>query len=545
MRLTLSLSLTTFALASLLAAPVGAQAPGKGPQKVPAARAPTTAEVAAATKLPETLDRAVVQKVVVANTATIKTCAAKSPGLRGQVVLALTIAPVGTVKTAELSRSTIKAADVERCILDAVRAWRFPAATKQTTISYPITIEGPKKAAAPKIDLREDKGKAGKPADTSNASKPAYTSGPAIVKARHVKHDAARSDTKGPLPRDLSAHVELARRGDFSLFIGGMLQVQGAFYAGDAVSRSFGDPLDKAGFRIRRARLSFSGRLVKDFSYYLALDLKDAVGVAANSPSSDSGNEILDARILWDHLPWLNISVGVDRVPFSIFALQSSARLPLIERALTVNMAEMVPQRRVGMTLLGSVGHVSWAAGVYNGSEGITTGNQFAGLGAAARVSASLFDRPREFVPNEVQVTAAAAFMYDDQAAVNLLRAAGSLEVSGFRTRLTGEFLWVRAKPDDQPAGTPNAGEVTRWAAIGELSVFVWREHVQLAARYEYFRDNDELPTFGKQQLIGGGVNVYFYRHRMKLQINYLRRDELEGPEVENDIGFAQLQAMF
>jgi TonB family protein len=535
------LSLTLFAIGSLAATPAAAQAP-KTPAK-PAAKAPAGA-APATTPARKHLDQAAVRAVMTANTAAIKTCAAKSPGLRGRVVLKLTIAPAGTVETAELSQSTIKAAEVERCVLDAVRSWRFPPAAKQTKISSPIEIAGPpKKAIAPVVDLR-DKSPKGK-VPTATKETPGAPGPDPIAGAKAVEEDVAMSDTQGPLPRDLSASVELARRGDFTLFIGGLLQMQGAFYAGDEVAREFGDPLDRAGFRIRRARLTFSGRLVKDFSYYMALDLKDAIGVAANGPGGDPGNEILDARILWDRIPWLNISVGVDRVPFSTFALQSSARQSLIERPLTVNMAEMVPQRRVGLTVLGSMGHVSWAAGVYNGSEGITTGNQFAGLGMAARVSASLFDHPRTFVPDKLQLTAAAAFMYDDQAAVDLLRAAGSLELSGFRTRLTGEFLWVRSTPDEQPSGTPDAGEVTRWAAIGELSVFVWREYVQLSARYEYFRDNTELPTFGKQQLIGGGVNIYFYKHRMKLQINYLRRDELEGPEVENDIGFAQLQAMF
>ena len=42
----------------------------------------------------------------------------------------------------------------------------------------------------------------------------------------------------------------------------------------------FNDPADAEGFRIRRARLGFSGRLFQDFSYYLAIDLKDAVEVA-------------------------------------------------------------------------------------------------------------------------------------------------------------------------------------------------------------------------------------------------------------------------
>ncbi len=529
--------ISSLIITQLWASPAAAQ---------PAAKAPTGTAVPAPGTLPKTLERQAVAAVIQKNTPTLQRCAAKSPGLHGRVIIKLTIAPAGTVSAAELTRSTLGAVAVERCVLDAVRSWVFPHAKEKTTISSPVTIDGPpvqdkdttKKPtlplATPALNL------------ATPTSQPASATPKVSPKTRHVtgvrvRTDHAQSDTQGPLPRDLGAGVELVRRGPFSLFIGGLLQVQGAFYAGNQVSREYGDPLDKAGFRIRRARLSFSGRLAKDFSYYLAMDLKDAAGL--HGLGGDPGNEILDARILWDRYRWLNISAGIDRVPFSTFSLHSSARLPLIERPLATEL--LAPDRRVGITVMGCLGPLNWATGVYNGSEGMTSGNRFAGVAIAARVSASLFQQPRSFVPQKPQVTVSGAFMYDNQAAVDLLRAAGSLEVSGFRTKLTGEFLWSRSTPDDQPAGLIDTGEVTRWAAIGEASVFIWSEYLQLAVRYEYFQDNVDLPTFGKQQLISGGLNAYLYHHRLKLQVDYVRRDELEGPEVQNDIAFAQIQAMF
>lgn len=486
--------------------------------------------------LPKTLDRPAIRGVVKAQRPKLRACAAAAPGLSGRIVVKLVVEPAGTVKTAELEQNSLKAPSVESCVLGVVRGLRFPAAQQATTISYPLLIKGPP-APPPHVA-----GAQGAPLHQGNAHAPRVAGARRLDgKLARRKLDAALSDTKGPLPRDLAARIELFRRGDFTLSMGGLIQVQGAFYTGDQMARQFGDPIDKAGFRVRRTRLGFSGRLVKDFSYYIAVDLKDAVGIS--SGNGDPGNEILDARILWDRFSWLNISAGVDRVPFSTFSLQSSARLALIERPLATFL--LAPDRRVGLSFLGSLGPLHYALGVYNGSEGVTTGNQLGGIALAARVGISIFDHPTRFVPDKMQVSLNAAFMYDNQAAVDILRAAGSLEVSGFRTKLTGEFIWLRSTPDEQPAGTPDAGEVSRWSAIGELSVFVWRDIFQLAARYEYFRDNDKLPTFGKQQLYGGGLNVYFYRHRLKLQIDYLRRDELEGPEVANDIGFAQLQAMF
>jgi len=347
-------------------------------------------------------------------------------------------------------------------------------------------------------------------------------------------HEAA------PLPQDLVPRIELVRRGPFSLFMGGLIQVQGAFYAGDQVARQFGDPLDTEGFRVRRARLAFSGDLLPHFGYYFALDLKDAVGASAGG---DAGNELLDATITWRRFTWLQLSAGVDRVPFSTFAMMSSSRLELTERPLSVGL--LMPDRRVGISASGKLAQLRYAVGVHNGSDGVTSGNRLAGLAASARVGFLLFDREPELVPRDLQLYLGAAYMFDDQEAVSLHRASGSLQLSGFRVRLTGEFLWEHSSPDEQPVGIIDAGEVNRWAAIGELSGFVWRDLLQLSMRYEYFNDNEDLPTFGKQQLLSVGVNVYLHAHNLKLQLNYLRRDELDGPEIENDIALAQLQAMF
>ena len=63
------------------------------------------------------------------------------------------------------------------------------------------------------------------------------------------------------------------------------------------------------------------------------------------------------------------------------------------------------------------------------------------------------------------------------------------------------------------------------------------------AATSWYLADLGE--AIGKQQLFTAGLNAYFYRDHLKAQVNYVRRHELSGPQVPNDIGFVQLQAAF
>jgi phosphate-selective porin len=335
--------------------------------------------------------------------------------------------------------------------------------------------------------------------------------------------------------------MEIVRRPGFTLYMGGMVQVQGAFLVGDEAALDFDDPADTEGFRVRRARFGFGGTLFGDWGFYLAADLKDAV-VAAQG--GDQGNEILDATIEWRRFAFARVTAGVDKVPFSALALLSSSRLLLIERPLMLR--HIVPERRVGLTVEGDLWRVQYAAGLYNGSDGVTSGNRLAGLSGAAHVQLHILGKPQTFVPHKLRVSLGGGYMYEDGPAVDSHRASANLLVELYRTRLQAEYLWMQTSPDTEPTGGPiEAGDTSRWGVAGELSAFVWKELVQVAVRYEYYRDLEDLPTFGTQQLITGGVNIYLYRDSIKLQLNYINRDERDGPKVENDIGYAQLQAMF
>jgi hypothetical protein len=356
-------------------------------------------------------------------------------------------------------------------------------------------------------------------------------------------HHEAESDAGGEggmLPEDLDAKQNLVRRAGFSLNLGAMIQVQSAFYAGDGSAISNYDPADTEGFRIRRARFGLAGTIFRHVGYLIAVDLKDTVVAALGG---DHGSELLDAKIEWTRFSFAHLALGVTKVPFSGFALQSSSRLTMIERPLMTRL--LAPEYRVGVTVEGKLSTLRYAAGLYNGSEGITSGNRMSGLAGAVRLEWSPLAAPKRFVPHALDLTVGGAYMIDNQAAVLVHRVSGTLDARFRRVRLFGELNWARSTPHDAPAGAPDAGAVARLGIAGELSAFVFREIFQLAARYEYFKDNVELPTFGKQQLISAGVNTYFYRDNLKLQVNYVRRDELEGPEVQNDIAFAQLQAMF
>ena len=343
------------------------------------------------------------------------------------------------------------------------------------------------------------------------------------------------SDKSEMLEDDLDARMELFKRGPVTLNVGGVIQVQAGFYVGDEAQMRQHDSMDTEGFRIRRARLGFGGNFLRHWKYYLAADFKEVY--------DGGGNEILDAKIVWTRFSAARVSVGLDKVPFSRFAMNSSSRLTLVERPLTTQ--KMAPDRRVGVTVLGDMAGLEYAAGFYNGSTGVTQGNMMGGMAAAASLQYHVFGKPQEFVPGPLRLAVGGGFMYNSDAGMDKLRAAGHLDLRMFRVQLLGEFLYEQGSPQEEPLGDSTAGDYTRLGAAGELSVFIWRKYLQVALRYEYVQDNVDVKTYGTEQLFTGGVNLFLFEHRLKLQLNYTHRSETEGQTLDNDIAIAQLQAMF
>ena len=370
---------------------------------------------------------------------------------------------------------------------------------------------------------------------------PAEPAAPKVQSAEEAEAQAL--EDLGVVEDDLETNMEVFRRGSFSLRIGGMLQVIAAPYVGDDAAMSLMDPMDTEGFRVRRARLAFGGTIYRHWEFYLGVDLMDTVG-AAMGWGGNHGSEILDAYIAWTRFPFLRISAGVDKVPFSAFALASSSKMEFMERPMTVRL--IGPDRRVGITVEGDIWRFSYAAGVYNGSSGVTTGNQLAGISTAAHLAFHVLGKPTEFVPRTPRLSVGGSYMFDDTSTSYVHRGAANLDLRLYRVRLAGEFIYESVALDMQPGSTTgDSGDSSRYGAAGQLSVFVWRDLLQLAFRYEYFNDNVALSSYGTQQLFTGGLNFYLLQHKLKLMLNYIRRHEMDGTTWDNDIGYAQVQARF
>jgi TonB family protein len=76
------------------------------------------------------LDKDTIFKVVRRHQSEIKFCyeraLASDQKLAGKVTVAWTIDPTGAVSEANLAESTLDNANVEACVLERIRRWRFP-----------------------------------------------------------------------------------------------------------------------------------------------------------------------------------------------------------------------------------------------------------------------------------------------------------------------------------------------------------------------------------------------------------------------------------
>jgi len=92
-----------------------------------------------------------VREVVSSQRGALRSCyergVLENPNLSGTCTVRIVIAGNGTVGTASMQGSTLRWLSTERCLLQLVRTWRFPAPVdgKTAAVDYPFTFrkEGP------------------------------------------------------------------------------------------------------------------------------------------------------------------------------------------------------------------------------------------------------------------------------------------------------------------------------------------------------------------------------------------------------------------
>jgi len=67
------------------------------------------------------------------------------PGLKGKLVVSITVGPTGKVLAAQVVEDTLRNADAKACVLSQIQGWSFPAIEAgEVTFKTPFVFTPPK-----------------------------------------------------------------------------------------------------------------------------------------------------------------------------------------------------------------------------------------------------------------------------------------------------------------------------------------------------------------------------------------------------------------
>ena len=315
-----------------------------------------------------------------------------------------------------------------------------------------------------------------------------------------------------------------------------------------------GDPDHREGFSIRRARLGLHAGLGSLAAIRITAGWQDRYDALEVRPT---GPELVEASFRFTPVQFIGLTAGYTRVPFGRQQANSSMDLAFFERSMMASM--MSPSREPGVVVGGSIGPkdsavmpeegLSYDVGLSNGSSDYT-GDLDPEPRISARLQLNLFDEwaARESRFSEASPAALSiggGVMHNRALEANTTSIGADIGIQVWRIKLQGELAWSKAVPTFDTEGIPEL--LTSATSLGwyaQLVVAVVPEWLELAARVDGYDDNLALDDAGNRLDVTGGVNLLLLKGRLKVQLDYIHREELDdASKTANDSLVMVLQA--
>lgn len=329
-----------------------------------------------------------------------------------------------------------------------------------------------------------------------------------------------------------------------------LIQFQAIPYVGSDAFQQAGDPADKAGFRFRRARFGFDGKLYRRIPFRISGEFaSDELGTAS----------LYDAWFGYDQYKFFQAYVGAHDVPFSRYAMTGAGDTGMVDRPLAVRA--MAPMHQVGVHVEGHVakGAFSYYAGVYNAvlrndqffggfiQNSAIRGNRFDGLTYAARLASAPLGDPGRTIQDlnhgRLRVAAGASVFFSNGGTRNILGVGGDflLKVRGFH--FAAEFLANRVDPREEPTQpVSQVANTTSYAFFAEAGYMILRRRLGVTARFEWLDPSTGVQNELDSWVLGGCVSYHLFHDFLRTQVEYTHRQELHGQSLKNDSVVLQFQ---
>jgi hypothetical protein len=209
----------------------------------------------------------------------------------------------------------------------------------------------------------------------------------------------------------------------------------------------------------------------------------------------------------------------------------------------------MAPPSQLGAALFGGVlgEKIEYSVGVYNGGPGMTQADRGEGLLYAARLQVSplgpVGPAESDCDGSDFRVSLGGGGYYSDDSSVETVAVGTDLRVQWHGLSLAGELLWDRHQPVDDPELPPNPlATIERRGWYAQAGYFLLPARLELSGRYEWYDDQRNEDNAGDLWLATGGMSLWLADGTLKLQLNYIHREERAFVELDNDIVLGQVQ---